>query len=169
MKNKNYKSGLDLFKNNNNVIVLRTFSKIYGLASLRIGWGYGPKKIIDGMNAIKPPFNTNSAAQLAAIAALKDKNFINRSIKHNYFWATKLRKLLNDFNINTNEVTANFLLLNFNKCNYSANYVKKKLEAKGIILRDMKSYKIKNALRLTIGNSADNNKLIKILKKIFKK
>jgi histidinol-phosphate aminotransferase len=168
MKNKNYKSGLELFKNSNNVIVLRTFSKIYGLASLRIGWGHGPKKIIDGMNVIKPPFNTNSAAQLAAMAALKDKNFIKRSIKHNYFWATKLRKLLNDFNINTNEVTANFLLLNFNKCKYSANYVQKKLEDKGIILRGMQSYKIKNALRLTIGNNSENKLFLKSINRIFK-
>ena len=59
MQNKNYKSALNLFKNRNNVFVLRTFSKIYGLASLRIGWGYGSKKIIDAMNKIKPPFNVN--------------------------------------------------------------------------------------------------------------
>ena len=169
MKNKNYTSGLKLFKNSNNVIVLRTFSKIYGLASLRIGWGYGPKKIIEAMNAIKPPFNINLVAQLAAVAALNDKSFINKSVKHNFFWANKLKKILNNFNINTNEVTANFLLLNFNKCKYSANYVQKKLENKGIILRGMQSYKIKNALRLTIGNSTANNKLIKILYKVFKK
>ena len=60
MKKKDYASGLKLFINNDNVIVLRTFSKIYGLASLRIGWGYGPKKIIDAMSKIKPPFNTLS-------------------------------------------------------------------------------------------------------------
>ena len=169
MKRKDYASGLKLFKNSNNVVVLRTFSKIYGLASLRIGWGYGLKKIIDAMNKIKPPFNTNAAAQLAAGAALNDKNFIKKSVKHNFFWANKLKKILNNFNIITNEVTANFLLLNFNKCKYSANYVKKKLEDKGIILRGMESYKIKNALRLTIGNSAANNKLIETLNKIFKK
>jgi len=169
MKNKDYTSGLKLFKNSNNVIVLRTFSKIYGLASLRIGWGYGPKKIVDAMNRIKPPFNVNTAAQLAAVAALNDKSFIKKSCKHNFFWAKKLKKELNNFNIFTNEVAANFLLLNFNKCKYSANYVKKKLEDKGIILRGMQSYKIENALRLTIGNSAANNKLIKILNKIFKK
>jgi len=169
MKKKNYVSGLKLFRNSSNVIVLRTFSKIYGLASLRIGWGYGPKKIIDAMNKIKPPFNINAAAQLAAVAALNDKIFIKKSVKHNFFWANKLKKIFNNFNIVTNEVTANFLLLNFNKCKYSANYVKKKLQDKGIILRGMQSYKIKNALRLTIGNSAANNKLVKILLKIFKK
>ena len=59
MQKKDYASGLKLFKKSKNVIILRTFSKIYGLASLRIGWGYGPKKIIDAMNIIKPPFNVN--------------------------------------------------------------------------------------------------------------
>ena len=169
MKKNDYASGLKLFKNSKNVILLRTFSKIYGLASLRIGWGYGPKKIIDAMNVIKPPFNTNMAAQFAAVAALKDRSFIKKSAKHNLIWANRLKKIFNKFNIITNEVTANFLLLNFNKCKYSANHVQKKLENNGIILRSMQSYKIKNALRLTIGSSVANNKLISILNKIFKK
>ena len=169
MQNKNYTSGLKLFKNSNNVIVLRTFSKIYGLSSLRIGWGYGPKKIIQAMNKIRPPFNVNSVAQVAAIAALKDRSFIKKSLIHNFFWASKIKKILNNFSIVTNDVSANFLLLNFNKCKYSANYVQKKLENKGIILRSMESYKIKNALRLTIGNINENKKLIKILNIIFKK
>jgi histidinol-phosphate aminotransferase len=169
MKKKDYVSGLKLFKKNENVIILRTFSKIYGLASLRIGWGYGPKKIIDAMNIIKPPFNVNMAAQVAGVAALKDKSFINKSVKHNLIWANKIKKFLNKLNIITNEVTANFLLLNFSKCKYSANYVKKKLENNGIILRSMQIYKINNALRLTIGSNFANNKLIRILNKIFKK
>jgi histidinol-phosphate aminotransferase len=169
MKKKDYASGLKLFKKNENVIILRTFSKIYGLAALRIGWGYGPKKIIDAMNIIKPPFNVNMAAQLAADAALNDKSFINKSVKHNLIWANKIKKFLNKLNIITNEVTANFLLLNFSKCKYSANYVKKRLENNGIILRSMQTYKINNALRLTIGSSSANNKLIRILNKIFRK
>ena len=169
MQKKDYASGLRLFKKSNNVIILRTFSKIYGLASLRIGWGYGPKKIIDAMNIIKPPFNVNMAAQLAAVAALKDKSFINKSIKHNFIWANKIKKVLNKLNIITNEVATNFLLLNFSKCKYSANYIQKKLENNGIILRSMQTYKIKNALRLTIGSSVANNKLVSILNKIFKK
>jgi len=167
MKKKNYISGLELFKKSKNVIILRTFSKIYGLASLRIGWGHGPKKIIDAMNIIKPPFNTNMAAQLAAVAALNDKSFIKKSVKHNYIWTNKIKKVLNKFNINTNEITANFFLLNFKKCKYSANYILKKLEDNGIILRSMQAYKINNALRLTIGSSSANNKLISVLNKIF--
>ena len=68
MKDKKYASGLEIFKNYQNVFILRTFSKIYGLAALRIGWGYGDKKIIDALNFIKPPFNVNEIAQLCAIA-----------------------------------------------------------------------------------------------------
>merc|ERR1739841_117074 len=80
MKNSDYKSGLDLFKNKHNVFILRTFSKIYGLSSLRIGWGYGSKKIIDALNIIKPPFNVNEVAQKAAVESLKDDKFISLSI-----------------------------------------------------------------------------------------
>ena len=79
MKNSDYSSGLDLFKNKENVFILRTFSKIFGLASLRVGWGYGSKKIIDALNVIKPPFNVNGIAQLAASESLKDKKFIDKS------------------------------------------------------------------------------------------
>ena len=170
MENKDYISGLDIFKKKNNVIILRTFSKIYGLASLRIGWGYGPKKIIDAMYQIKPPFNVNKMAQLAAIESLKDKNFIRHSIKHNNFWAKKIHFFLKDFGIKTNKVSANFFLLNFDNCRFSANYVLKKLQSKGIILRSTKDgYNIKNKLRLTIGSTKENLKFIKIIKIIFGK
>jgi histidinol-phosphate aminotransferase len=169
MKNKDYKSGLDLFKNKDNVIIIRTFSKIYGLASLRIGWGYASKKIIDAMNLIKPPFNVNQLAQIAAIEALKDKNFINKSIKHNINSANKIKNFLENFDIFSNKVTTNFLLLNFDKCKFSANYVFKKLQSKKIILRSTEEgYNIKNKLRLTIGSNKENDKFIKAIKSIFR-
>ena len=168
MKNKDYKSSLDLFKNKDNVVVIRTFSKIYGLASLRVGWGYASKKIINAMNLIKPPFNVNQLAQIAATEALKDKNFINQSVKHNITEANKVRNTLEKINIFSNEVTANFLLLNFDKCKFSANYVFNKLQSKGIILRSTEDgYNIKNKLRLTIGSKKENAKFIKEVKVIF--
>ena len=170
MQNKDYKSSLNLFKNMNNVVVLRTFSKIYGLASLRIGWGYGSKKIIDAMNKIKPPFNVNQIAQATAIEALKDKNFVNLSLKHNIIWANKIKKFLNELNIFTNEVTANFFLLDFDRSKLSAKYVFRRLELKGIILRSTEEgYNIKNKLRLTIGSSKENIKFINAMKSIFNK
>ena len=115
MKNINYKSGLDLFRNKNNVFILRTFSKIYGLSSLRIGWGYGNKKIIDALNIIKPPFNVNAVAQLAALESLKDTKFISRSIKHNIIYSKKLKLFLNKYKIYSNDISANFLLLDFSQ------------------------------------------------------
>jgi histidinol-phosphate aminotransferase len=169
MKNKDYKSSLELFKNKENVITLRTFSKIYGLASFRIGWGYGSRKIINAMNMIKPPFNVNQLAQIAAIEALKDKNFLMRSIKHNVTAANKVKKYLEKFDILSNEVTANFLMLSFDNCKLSANYVFKKLQSKGIILRSIEEgYNIKNRLRLTIGSNKENIEFIKAIKLIFK-
>ena len=170
MKNGDYKSGLDLFKNKKNVFILRTFSKIYGLSSLRIGWGYGSKKIIDALNIIKPPFNVNEVAQKAAAEALKDNKFIYRSIKHNIFYATKLKDFLNKYDISSNEVSANFLLLDFAKCKFRAKYFYEKLKMKGIILRPTESgYKIKNMLRLTIGSKMENLKFMKATESIFKK
>jgi histidinol-phosphate aminotransferase len=170
MKNIDYKSGLDLFKNKENVFILRTFSKIYGLSSLRIGWGYGPKKIIDALNIIKPPFNVNEVAQKAAIESLKDKKFISQSIKHNIFYATKLKDFLNKYDISSNKVSANFLLLNFTKCKFKAKYFYKKLKLKGIILRSTEDgYKIKNMLRLTIGSKKENLKFMKVTESIFRK
>ena len=170
MLDKNYSSGLDIFKNKKNVFILRTFSKIYGLASLRIGWGYGDKKIINALNIIKPPFNVNKFAQLCAMKALSDSKFISKSVKHNYFWAKKIKKEVERFNINTNSVSANFLLLNFNKCKLKAKSFYEKLKKKGIILRSTEEgYKIKNMLRLTIGSKDENLKFIKATQNIFRK
>ncbi len=168
MKNKDYQSGLDLFKNKDNVVVIRTFSKIYGLASLRIGWGHASKKIINAMNLIKPPFNVNQLAQIAATEALKDRKFINRSISHNITAANKIKNFLEKFNIFSNQVTANFLLLNFDKCKFTAKYTYKKLQLKGVILRSTEEgYNIKNKLRLTIGSKPENAKFIKTITNIF--
>ena len=168
MLNEDYKSGLELFKNKNNVFILRTFSKIYGLASLRVGWGYGSKKIIDALYKIKPPFNVNKIAQECAVESLKDKSFIKKSVKHNFDWAKKIQKEMKSYNIQTNEIGPNFFLLDFKSCKLTASFVERNLEKSGIILREMNSYGIKNCLRLTIGNAKENILLIKQMKKIFK-
>jgi histidinol-phosphate aminotransferase len=168
MKNVDYKSGLDLFKNKDNVFVLRTFSKIFGLASLRVGWGYGSKIIIDALNVVKPPFNVSQIAQLAAIESLKDKNFIEQSIKHNLYFAKKIKLDLERYNIFSNAISANFLLLNFEKCRYTAKYFYERLKRKGIIVRSTEEgYHIKNKLRLTIGSKSENLAFMIAAKKIL--
>jgi histidinol-phosphate aminotransferase len=168
MKNHDYKSGLDLFKKKENVFILRTFSKIYGLSSLRIGWGYGSTKIIKSLNIIKPPFNVNEVAQKAAVESLKDNKFISRSISHNIFYAKKIKNFLKNYEINSNKISANFLLLDFSKCRIKAKYFYEKLKNKGIILRSTEDgYKIKNMLRLTVGSKTDNIKFMKAAESIF--
>ena len=168
MLNKDYKSGLDLFKNKNNVFILRTFSKIYGLAALRVGWGYGDKKIIKELYKIKPPFNVNKIAQICAKESLTDRKFLQKSVNHNIFWCKRIKKEFEKYNISTNDIGPNFFLLNFSKCKLSAEKVEKKLENYGIILREMKSYGIKNCLRLTIGSKKENIFLLNKMKSIFK-
>ena len=168
MKNKDYKSGLDLFKKKENVFVLRTFSKIFGLASLRVGWGYGSKKIIDALNIIKPPFNVGHLAQLAATESLKDKKFIERSIKHNLYFANKVKTELEKYNIYSNSISANFLFLNFEKCKFSAKYFYERLKKRGIIVRSTEDgYHIKNKLRVTIGSRNENLAFINAAKQIL--
>ena len=170
MVNKDYSSGLELFKNIDNVFVLRTFSKIYGLSALRIGWGYGAKKIIDALNKIKPPFNVNMIAQLAAAEALKDQYFVKKSIKHNLIYANKIKYFLERYKIYSNDVTANFLFLDFSKCKIKAKTFYGKLKNKGIILRLTEDgYNIKNKLRLTIGSKSENLKFLNVTKEIFSK
>ena len=163
-----YSSGLDLFKNSSNVLITRTFSKIYGLAGLRVGWGYASKKIIDAMYKIKPPFNVNRAALATSIEATKDSNWIKKAIKYNTLWTKKIFTVLKEKKILTNKPTANFFLMNFDKTNMSSQKVFKKLASKRLILREMRQYKISNALRFTIGNEKANKLFIKSIKNIFK-
>ena len=168
MKNKDYKSGLDLFRNKDNVFILRTFSKIFGLASLRVGWGYGSKKIVNALNIIRPPFNVNRLAQLAAVESLKDKKFIEKSIKHNLIFAKKIKSFLEKYQISSNDISANFLLLDFKRCKYSAKFIYEALKKKGIILRATEDgYHIKNKLRLTIGSKNENLTFMNTIKRIL--
>ena len=168
MKNKDYKSGLDLFKNKDNVFILRTFSKIFGLASLRVGWGYGSKKIIEALNIIKPPFNVSLLAQLAAVESLKNSKFIEISIKHNLIFAKKIKSFLERYKIFSNTISANFLLLDFKRSNHSAKEFYEKLKNKGIIVRSTEDgYHIKNKLRLTIGSRSENLAFMNAVKNIL--
>jgi len=167
VKQKDYSSGLQLFCNFKNVIVTRTFSKIYGLAGLRVGWGYGSNQIINSLNQVKPPFNINNPALAAAEAAIKDKTWLNKEIKHVNKWNNKFYKEFKKMNIDTNKSFTNFLLINFNKIKKNSNKIFKLLAKGSILVRKMNIYGIKNSLRVTIGKSDENNKLILKIKKVI--
>jgi len=161
-------SGLDLFKDSANVLITRTFSKIYGLAGLRLGWGYSSKEIIDAMYQIKPPFNVNRVALVAGVEAIKDNEWTKRAIEHNTLWSKKIFSILNEYKIRTNESTANFFLLNFDETKINSDEAFEKLASKRLILRKMTQYKIPNSLRLTIGNKQTNEYFIQSVGSIFK-
>ena len=166
VKDKNYLSGMKLFYNSKNVIVTRTFSKIYGLAGLRVGWGYGPKNLIYALNLVKPPFNINRAALFAAAESIRDISWLKKEIKHVNKWAKIFYNNFNNLGIETNFSYGNFLLVNFNKIRGSSKKIFLKFAKSGILVRKMDVYKIKNSLRITIGNNFENKKFIKIIKEI---
>ncbi len=165
VKNKQYSSGLSLFSKSKNVIVTRTFSKIYGLAGLRIGWGYGSEKLIQALNQIKPPFNVNKVALATASAAVKDAKWLRKEIKHVQRWSNIFFKVFKDLKIETNESFANFMLISFNRIKKNSKKIFLNLAKSGILVREMSVYNIKNCLRVTIGKSTENKKFISVLKK----
>ncbi len=167
VKDKNYLSGMKLFSNFKNVIVTRTFSKIYGLAGLRIGWGYGPKNLIYALNQVKPPFNINRAALFAAAESIRDIKWLKKEIKHVNTWAKIFYSNFKSLGIETNYSYGNFLLVNFNKIKRNSKKIFLKLAKSGILVRKMDVYNIKNSLRITIGSSVENRKFIKTIRKII--
>ena len=168
LNSNDFASGLDLFKDSSNVLITRTFSKIYGLAGLRLGWGYCSKEIIDEMYQIKPPFNVNRAALAAGVEAIKDNEWTKRAIEHNTSWSKKIFEVLQECKIKTNEPSANFFLINFDQTKINSNQAFEQLASKRLILRKMIQYKIPNALRLTIGNQQANEHFIQAIESILK-
>ena len=167
VKLQNYLPGLNLFKNYKNVVMTRTFSKIYGLAGLRIGWGYSSKNIINALNKIKPPFNVGRPALFAASAAVRDSVWLNKEIKHVNKWNKIFFKEFEKMGINTNKTYANFVLLNFDKVKINSKKVFNSLADSGILVRRMDPYGIKNSLRVTIGKNNENKKFISKMRNIF--
>jgi len=168
LNSEDFTSGLDLFKDSANVLITRTFSKIYGLAGLRLGWGYCSKEIIDAMYHIKPPFNVIRVALAAGVEAIKDNEWTKRAIEHNTLWAKKIFSILEENKIVVNKPTANFFLLNFDKTKINSDEAFEKLAKVRFILRKMTQYKISNSLRLTIGNKEVNEHFIKSVGSILK-
>ena len=167
VKQKDYLSALKIFKNYKNVVMTRTFSKIYGLAGLRVGWGYGSREIINALNKVKPPFNVSRPALFAASAAIKDSAWLNKEVNNVNKWNKKMFNEFKRMKIETNKSYSNFLLVNFNRVKINSSKVFKLLAKTGILVRKMDVYGIKNSLRITIGKSNENRKLISKMKKIL--
>lgn len=138
-----------------NVFLTRTFSKIYGLAALRIGWGYGAPAVVDALNRVRGPFNVSIPAMEAAIAALDDQDFADMSANHVRLELPRVTAALERMGLGVTPSACNFVLAHF--AHGQATKADAYLRSKGYILRAMKSYKLPDALRMTIGPTDYNS------------
>ena len=151
-----YYDAIEIVNKYPNVVVTRTFSKIYGLASLRIGWSYSSLEIADILNKVRGPFNVAGPAQIAALYSLDDDEFFVKSKTHNSKWLKIFNQQLgSQKNLKLYPAIANFILMDFFNEN-NCQKINQQLLENNIIVRDMKAYGLPSCLRVTIGNEEEN-------------
>ncbi|MET0606907.1 MAG: aminotransferase class I/II-fold pyridoxal phosphate-dependent enzyme, partial [Beijerinckiaceae bacterium] len=169
VRRNDYASGLELAATSENVIMTRTFSKIHGLAALRIGWAYGPAHVIDALNRIRGAFNVNAAAIEAGIAALGDDAHMASAIDHNDRWIAWLTSELSKLGLKVTPSVGNFVLIHFPEtAGKTAKDADAYLTARGLILRRLEPYHLPAALRMTVGSQEANEKAVAALTEFMK-
>jgi histidinol-phosphate aminotransferase len=158
-----YEAGVALVDENDNVIMTRTFSKLFGLGSLRIGWAYGPAAIIDVLNRLRMPFNVSGAAQAAGIAALNDRAHQDKAVHHNTVERARLSDSLIRAGITVPPSQGNFVLARFPGGPAMTAAADSFLRARGIITRRMDGYGLPDSLRITIGLTSECEAVAKAL------
>ena len=148
-----FDAGLSLVEARSNVVMTRTFSKIYGLGGLRIGWGYGPKPIIDVLNRIRQPFNLSNAQLDAAEAAVRDQDWVAKCRSENGRMRAWLANALAEHGIPSDVSSANFILARFASVE-EAEACDTFLQGQGLLVRRVASYKLPHCLRITVGDEA---------------
>src|SRR5438309_3915023 len=157
VRRNDYEAGIELVATSQNVVMLRTFSKIHGLAALRLGWMYAPAHIVDVINRIRGPFNVNTAAVAAGIAAIEDTAHQERSREHNTRWLAWLTEEIGKLGLEVTPSAANFVLIHFPVTKgKTAQDADQFLTARGLILRQVGAYKLPHALRMTVGSEEAN-------------
>ncbi|MEO0410925.1 MAG: histidinol-phosphate transaminase [Pseudomonadota bacterium] len=162
-----YDPGIALASANQNVLMTRTFSKLYGLAGERIGWGYGDPAIIDALNKIRGPFNVTTAGMAAAIASLEDDAWLARAREHNTHWRGVLFAALEEMGLQPIPSHANFILTRF-ESEAQASTVNQALVDQGIFVRHLPNMGLGDCLRMGIGTQAETEALVKALKGVLK-
>ncbi|HEV2493040.1 MAG TPA: histidinol-phosphate transaminase [Terriglobia bacterium] len=158
-----YSHSLDYVRAGRNVLVLRTFSKVHGLAGLRIGYGMGHPELIEALNRIRSPFNANSVAQAAALAALDDRDHVSRSVESNLREMKFVTEELTLLGVHYTPSVANFLLIDTGR-DCTEDFVR--LLHEGVIVRPMKLYGFPTSLRVTIGTHQDNERFLEALRRV---
>ncbi|WP_153771522.1 histidinol-phosphate transaminase [Labrenzia sp. CE80] len=164
VRKNDYESGMELAATAENVVMTRTFSKIYGLASLRLGWGFGPAHIMDAMNRIRGPFNVNGPAIAAGIAAVRDKAFLERAVDHNETWLPWVTAELEKLGLSVTPSVGNFVLIHFPDVERKrAKDADAFLLDRGCVLRLVGNYGLPNSLRMSIGSEEANKTVVSAL------
>ena len=164
VRRNDYEAGIELVATCENVVMCRTFSKIHGLAALRLGWLYGPAHVVDAINRIRGPFNVNSPAMAAGIAALEDGTHLEAARAHNEKWLDWLLVELRKLGLEVTPSIANFVLIHFPESRgRTAEDADAFLTQRGLILRRVKAYKLPNALRMTVGSEEANRLVVAAL------
>jgi histidinol-phosphate aminotransferase len=164
VRRNDYEAGIELVATSENVVMLRTFSKIHGLAAVRLGWMYGPAHVVDAINRIRGPFNVNAAAIDAGIAAIEDTAHQERSREHNTKWLDWLTTEIGKLGLKVTPSVANFILIHFPEAKgRTAKEADAFLTRRGLILRQVSAYKLPNALRMSVGTEQANKLVVKAL------
>ena len=164
VRRNDYEAGIEIVSSNANVVMTRTFSKVYGLAALRVGWMYAPADIIDAVNRVRGPFNMNAAAIAAGAAAIRDQAFTQEAASFNQMWIEKLTGALEALGLKVTPSVANFVLIHFPDVDGKrAPEADEFLTSRGYILRAVKGYGFPNALRMSIGPEVANRGVIEAL------
>jgi histidinol-phosphate aminotransferase len=162
VRRNDYEAGIELVANHNNVVMTRTFSKVHGLAGLRVGWAYCPASVAEVLNRIRGPFNVSVPAQLAAAAAMKDKAHVDASVAHNETWRNWLIEHIRKLGLRVDDSVGNFVLIHF-ASKEEAGEADAFLCERGLILRGVLAYGLPNCLRLTVGTESANRKVVDAL------
>lgn len=165
VRRNDYEAGIELVATSDNVVMTRTFSKIHGLAALRIGWAYCPAHVADVLNRVRGPFNMNAPAIAAGAAAIADQEFVERAISHNENWLPWLTRELEAIGLTVTPSVGNFVLVHFpSDSRHNAHAADAYLQENGFVVRRMDAYGLPGALRITVGTEEANRGLVSCLK-----
>ena len=170
VRRNDYESGIELVATSENVVMTRTFSKIYGLAGLRLGWLYAPAHVADALNRIRGPFNVGAPSIAAGVAAIADAAHVEHARQHNEKWLAWTTEEIRKLGLTVTPSVGNFILIHFpQQKGKTAAEADALLTSRGAVLRAVKAYQLPNALRMSVGTEEANRGVVATLAELMGK
>jgi len=168
VEREDYDPGTALVEERDDVIMTRTFSKIHGLAALRLGWCYGPPNVIDALHRARGPFNTSAPAQAAGTAAIQDTTFVTKTREENALQRDRVADALSKIGMVVTPSEGNFLLVEAGEDGpHSASKIDEFLQTRGILIRRMEGYGLPGHLRISIGTAEENGLFLDAMRDFY--